>query len=170
LLPAASSGGEFTGFDMDSTATNRDAMKLLQSEDRAILVLPCASHAQSDLIKHAAKFFAWIDSAYSACCTLSDKLISCEKLRAVLHRIQEEEHGTVRGICAHGSTRFGSRHLVMRDVQKSYAAIRRLVATAEGKASRGFPLRWSSSSAVIIACAFFTLRLSCTDLWMTAAT
>ena len=120
---------------MDSTATNRAAMRILQAEDPTILVLPCAAHALSNLIKHAAKFFQWIDKVYSACCTVSEKLIAAEKLRAALHDIQQEEHGQVQGICAHVPTRFGSRHMVMRDVLDSRAAIRRLVTTGEWKAS-----------------------------------
>jgi hypothetical protein len=87
------------------------------------------------VIKHAAKNFVWIDKAYSACCTISEKLIAAPKLRTVLQEIQEEEYHEVRGICAHVPTRFGSRHMVMRDLLHSRTAIRRLAAKAEWKAS-----------------------------------
>jgi nanoRNase/pAp phosphatase (c-di-AMP/oligoRNAs hydrolase) len=56
------------------------------------VVLPCVAHALSNLIKHAAKNFVWIDKAYSACCTISEKLIAAPKLRTVLQEIQEEEY------------------------------------------------------------------------------
>jgi hypothetical protein len=90
-VEAAIPDGYFLGYVMDSTATNRAAMKILQHGDPTILVLPCAAHALSNLIKHAAQFYQWIDEVYSACCSVSEKLIAAEKLRAALHRIQEEE-------------------------------------------------------------------------------
>jgi hypothetical protein len=126
---------QFLRYVMDSTATNRAAIKILQAEDPSIVVLPCAAHAFSNLIEHAAKFFEWIDKVYSVCCTVSDKLIASEKLRSALHQIQQEEYAKVRGICAHVPTRFGSRLMVLRDVQRSRAAIRRLAATAEWRAA-----------------------------------
>jgi hypothetical protein len=134
-IEAAVPNGHFLGYVMDSTATNRAAMRILQQEDRTIVVLPCIAHALSNLIKHAAKNFVWIDKVYSACCTISEKLIASPKLRTVLQEIQEEEYNEVRGICAHVPTRFGSRHMVMRDLLHSRTAIRRLAAKAEWRAS-----------------------------------
>jgi hypothetical protein len=97
-IEAALTDCQFLGYVMDSTATNRTAMKILQAEDPSIVVLPCAAHALSNLIKHAAKFFGWIDKVYSVCCTVSDKLIASEKIRSALHQIQQEEYAEVRGI------------------------------------------------------------------------
>jgi hypothetical protein len=62
---------QFIGYIMHSTATNLAAMRILREEDPDILVLPCASHALSNLIKHTAKYFSWLDSAYESCCTIS---------------------------------------------------------------------------------------------------
>jgi hypothetical protein len=129
LLPNAT----FLGYVMDSMATNVAAMQVLQEEDPSVVVLPCAAHALSNLIKHAAKFFSWVNDAYMACCSISDKLIDSQKLHTVLHALQIEEYQAARGICAHVPTRFGSRHLVLRDVINSKAALRRLVSTQEWK-------------------------------------
>ena len=112
-------GAQFVGYVMDSTATNRKAMQMMQANDKAISVLPCASHALSLVIKHAAKYCSWIEDVYSACCAISEKLISAEKLRSKLHGTQVSDYGTVKGICAHVPTRFGSRHLVLHDVVES---------------------------------------------------
>jgi hypothetical protein len=95
------------------------------------LLLPCASHALDNLIKHTAKYFTWVDDVYHACCTLSEKLISTPKLRAALQELQQDEYNAVRGICAHVPTRFGSKHLVMWDILRSESASRRLSVTAE---------------------------------------
>jgi hypothetical protein len=129
LLPNAS----FLGYVMDSTATNVAATKVLQGEDPSVVVLPRAAHALSNLIKHAAKFFSWVNDAYRACCSISDYLIDSQKLRTALHALQIEEYQAVRCICAHVPTHFGSRHLVLLDVINSKAALRRLVSTQERK-------------------------------------
>ena len=121
-------GAQFVGYVMDSTATNRKAMQMLQDDDPAICVIPCASHALSLVIKHAAKYFSWINDVYSACCAFSEKLINAEKLRSELHGIQLSEYSKKKGICAHVPTRFGSRHMVLRDVE-SKDAIKKLSAT-----------------------------------------
>jgi hypothetical protein len=134
-IEAAVPNGHFLGYVLDSTATNCAAIKILQQEDPTTVVLPCIAHALSNLIKHAAKNFAWIDKAYKACCTVSGMLFATPKLRAVLQEIQEEEYIEVRGICAHVPSRFGSRHMVMRDLLQSRTATRRLTATAEWKVS-----------------------------------
>jgi hypothetical protein len=126
---------QFIGYVMDSTATNVAAMRLLRGEDPDILVLPCASHALSNLIKHTAKHFSWLDSTYESCCIISEKLNNSQKLRAALHEIQEAEYGSVRGICAHVPTRFGSRHTVVREVLRSEAALCKLAASAEWRAA-----------------------------------
>jgi hypothetical protein len=120
---------QFVGYIMDSTATNRKSMRMLQTDDPAICVLPCASHALSLVIKHTAKYFQWVDNVYSACCAISEKLINAEKLRFEFHSIQLVEYTHVKGICAHVPTRFGSRHLVLRDVVASKEAIKKLSAT-----------------------------------------
>jgi hypothetical protein len=126
---------QFIGYVMDSTATNVVAMRILRGEDPDILVLPCASHALSNLMKHTAKYFSWLDSTYESCCTISEKLINSQTLHAVLHEIQEAEYSSVRGICAHVPTRFSSRHMVVRDVLRSKAALRKLAASAEWRAA-----------------------------------
>jgi hypothetical protein len=126
---------QLIGYVMDSTATNVAAMRILREEDPDILALPCASHALSNLIKHTAKYFSWLDSTYESCCTISEKLINSQKLRAALHEMQKEEYGSVRGICAHVPTRFGSKHLVLRDVLRSEAALRKLAASAAWRAA-----------------------------------
>jgi hypothetical protein len=126
---------QFIDYVMDSTATNVAAMRILREEDPDILVLPCASHALSNLIKHTAKYFSWLDFTYESCCTISEKLINSQKLRAALHEIQEAEYGSVLGIWAHVPTRFGSRHMVVRDVLRSEAALRKLAASAEWRAA-----------------------------------
>jgi hypothetical protein len=113
---------QFVGYIMDSTATNRKSMKMLQTDNPAICVLPCASHALSLVIKHTAKYFQWVYNVYSACCAISEKLINAEKLRIELHSIQLVEYTRVEDICVHVPTRFGSRHLV-RDVVASLQAI-----------------------------------------------
>ena len=77
----------FIGYVMDSTATNVAAMKVLREDDPTILVLPCALHALSNLIKHASKYFSWLDTVYECCCTLSAKLIGSQKLRSALHEL-----------------------------------------------------------------------------------
>ena len=100
-------------------------MQMLQKDDPAICVIPCASRALSVVMKHAAKYFGWIDNANSACCAISEKPVNAEKLRAELN---SSEYGKVEGICAHVPTRFGSRHLVPRNVEDK-AAIRKLSAT-----------------------------------------
>jgi hypothetical protein len=41
----------------------------------------------------------------------------------------------VHGICAHVPTRFGSRHMVVRDVLHSEAALHKLAASAEWRAA-----------------------------------
>ena len=76
-------------------------------------------------MKHAAKYFGWIDNANSACCAISEKPVNAEKLRAELN---SSEYGKVEGICAHVPTRFGSRHLVLCDVVDSREAIVKLAA------------------------------------------
>jgi Protein of unknown function (DUF 659)/hAT family C-terminal dimerisation region len=120
---------QFVGYVMDSTATNRKAMNMLHEDDPAICVLPCASHALSLVIKHTAKYFSWVDDVYTACCAISEKLINAEKLRYELHSIQRIEYNCVKGICAHVPTRFGSRHLVLKDIVASKEAIKKLSAT-----------------------------------------
>jgi hypothetical protein len=124
-LPSA----HFVGFVMDSTASNRKDMKMLQEHDPTICVLPCASHALSLVTKHTAEYFSWVEDVYSACCAISKKLINAEKLRAECHSIQRLENVCVEGICAHVPTRFGSRHPVLRDVVASAEAIKKLAAT-----------------------------------------
>jgi hypothetical protein len=62
-------------------------------------------------------------------------MINSQKLHAALHEIQEAEYGSVRGICAHVPTRFGSRHMVVRDVLQSEKALRKLAASAEWRAA-----------------------------------
>jgi hypothetical protein len=74
-LPSA----QFVGFVMDSTATNRKAMKMLREHDHTICVLPCAPHALSLVIKHTAKYFSWVEDVYSASCAISEKLLTCVK-------------------------------------------------------------------------------------------
>jgi hypothetical protein len=125
---------QFIGYVMDSTSTNVAAMRILREEDPD-MVLSCASHALSNLIKHTAKYLSWLDSTYESCCTISEKLINSQKLRAALHEIQEAEHGSVRGNCAHVPTRFGSRHMVVREVLRSEAALCKLAASAEWRAA-----------------------------------
>jgi hypothetical protein len=115
---------QFLGYIMDSTAANRKSMKMLQADDPAICVLPCASHASSLVTKRTAKCFQWVDHVYSACCAISEELINAEKLRSELHSIQLVECKRVKGICAHVPTRFGSRHLVLRDVVASKQAMK----------------------------------------------
>jgi hypothetical protein len=56
-IEAAVPNGHFLGYVMDSTATNRAAMRILQQEDRTNVVVPCVAHALSNVIKHAAKNF-----------------------------------------------------------------------------------------------------------------
>jgi hypothetical protein len=97
-------GAQFLGFGMDSTATNRAAMKQLQAADPQIIVLPCTAHALSNLLKHTAKYFNWVSDVYETYCTLSEKLINSSKLRSVLHELQEEAYKCKRGICAHVPT------------------------------------------------------------------
>lgn len=117
------------GYVMDSTATNRKALKMLEENDNSICAFPCASHALSLVIKHAAKFFEWIENVYDVCCPLSEKLINNEKLRSELHSIQTAEYGRIEGICAHVPTRFGGKHCVLRDVVGSEEAIIKLSTT-----------------------------------------
>jgi hypothetical protein len=125
---------QFIGYVMDSTSTNVAAMRILREEDPD-MVLSCASHALSNLIKHTAKYLSWLDSTYESCCTISEKLINSQKLRAALHEIQEAEYGSVRGNCAHVPTRFGSRHMEVREVLRSEEALRKLAASAEWRAA-----------------------------------
>jgi hypothetical protein len=54
-LPSAT----FLGYIMDSTATNKAAMQVLQDEDPATIVIPCAAHALSLVLKHTAKHCKW---------------------------------------------------------------------------------------------------------------
>jgi hypothetical protein len=122
---------QFVGYIIDSTATNRKSMKMLHTDDPAIRVLPCASHALSLVINHTAKYFQWVGNIYSACCAVSEKLINAEKLRFELHNIELVEYTCVKGICGYVPTMFGSRHLVLRYVVASNytQAIKKLSAT-----------------------------------------
>jgi hypothetical protein len=142
-------------------------MKILQAEDSSMVVLPCAAHAFSILIKHAAKFFQWIDKVYSACCSVSEKLITSETLRSALCQIQQADYVEVRGMCAHVPTRFGSRHMVMRDVQHSCAAIRRLAATAEWRAAvtDSGPLKRAHELILLLRTTCLALQTSWRSCW-----
>lgn len=73
------SQAQFIGYVMVSTSTNRNAMKTLQINDPNIVVLPCAAHAFSLIIKHINKFFAWVAKVFTSCNAIS------EKLRSKLH-------------------------------------------------------------------------------------
>jgi rRNA-processing protein FCF1 len=126
---------EFIGYVMDSTATNRKAMTHLREADPTIVVLDCIAHALSNLMKHTAEFFAWVDSVYECSCALSEKLIKNEKMRSAVHELQEAEYGSKCGICAHVPARFGSRHMVLRDIMRSEMALRKLAAGAARKAA-----------------------------------
>jgi hypothetical protein len=48
---------KFLGYFMDSTATNKVVIQVLQDEDPAKNVIPCASHALSLVLKHPSKHF-----------------------------------------------------------------------------------------------------------------
>jgi hypothetical protein len=62
-------------------------MKVLQEDDRSVVVLSGATQALSNLIEHAAKFFSWFNDVYMACCSISDKLIDLQKLLTTLHAL-----------------------------------------------------------------------------------
>jgi hypothetical protein len=128
-IEAALPDGTFIGYIMDSTATNRSAMKTLQEEDPSICVIPCLAHCYSLVMKHCAKYFSWIDEVYSAVCAISDKVNGAPKLKHQLHELQKEEELSVRGILTHTPTRFGSKQLVLRSLLKSERAWRKMTAT-----------------------------------------
>lgn len=86
----------FLGFSMDSTATNRKAMRVLQKDDPNIVLLVCASHGLALTIKHVFKYFAWAHDVDNACCGVSEKLIKSSKVRDRLHTLQMVVYGAVK--------------------------------------------------------------------------
>jgi hypothetical protein len=102
----------FPSFVIDSTATNRSAMPVLQKHGPAIVDFLCSTRF-SLIIKHVHKHFEWARLTFESCNTISKTLISSEKLRSKLHAIQTAEYGA-RGICAHVPTRFGNMMHVLR--------------------------------------------------------
>lgn len=123
----------FTGYIMDSTATNRGAMKKLQEDDPSIVVLPCISHALSLVVKHAYKFFAWVREVYDACLTISEKVNKSQKLGSELTAVQKRNDMPVRTIATHTPTRFGSRDLVRHSIVKNRTALFCLACSDEWK-------------------------------------
>jgi hAT family C-terminal dimerisation region len=119
---------------MDSTATNRKAMRMLQDKHPILLVLPCAAHCLSLVIKHVDKHFEWVHKVFASCCALSEKIINSEKLRSVLHDHQKACYGSVRSIPAHAPTRFGSMVIVARAVANSEKAVRQFFLSDEWQA------------------------------------
>jgi hypothetical protein len=133
-LPSAT----FLGYVMDSTATNKAAMQVLQDEDPATIVIPCAAHALSLVLKHTAKHFKWVNDVYKHSCTTSEKLGNCSKLRDVYAEVLEDlEPGAAMSIAVHCPTRFGSRHIVMRDVLRSKKVLKVLSRSEEWEAGLG---------------------------------
>ena len=111
------------GLIMDNTKANQAAMRKLEAHYPGMLCLGCGSHSLSLVIKKWVKKLPWLASLYDTCINISNLSNGVEALKAALFESMRTSYNLVRTICTHVDTRFGSKHFVLRDVQKNYAAL-----------------------------------------------
>jgi hypothetical protein len=79
-----------------------------------------------------------VNDVYEHSCTISEKLGNSSKLRDVYAEVLKDlEPGAAKSIAVHCPTRFGSRHIVMRDVLRSKKALKVLSQSEEWEAGLG---------------------------------
>ena len=111
------------GFIMDNTSANKSAIRKLEVTFSWMVCLGCCAHSFSLLIKDLAKALGWLGLLYSLCIMISNLANGTEALKAALSECMNQSYTVVRGICSHVDTRFGSKHFVLRDIQRSHAAL-----------------------------------------------
>ena len=124
IQAAMGSGARCSGFIMDNTRANRNAMALMEAAQPQMCCIGCAAHALSLLMKDYGKRFPWLGHVYDTCILITNLISSSEAMRFALHKCMKGIYNVVRSISTHVETRFGSKHIVMRDVMKKYESIK----------------------------------------------
>ena len=139
IQAAMGSDARCNGFIMDNTAANKKAMRMLEETYPWMICLGCCAHSLSLLIKDFVKYLNWLEVLYGLCIMVSNLAGGAEVMKAAFHESMQATYGLVRTICSHVDTRFGSKHLVMRDVMKNHAALQSWVVSATYKAQMDKP-------------------------------
>jgi hypothetical protein len=126
-LHSVSPSTSVIGFVMDSAAANRKAYRAMNDESvqRALLsadsdervdllppmiLLQCASHTLSLLLKDIAKSFCWVTKVYDSAVSISKALGNNERIYNFYVGACAEDNVKPRAIVSHCETRFGSKH------------------------------------------------------------
>lgn len=120
------------GFVMDSAAANRKAYTLMQEACTAsesplppLILLPCASHTLSLLLKDIVGNFSWVSEVYADAIEIS-KALRNETVFSHYMDACNAENCKPLSVFTHSETRFGSQHLVLRSVMKVLAPVRKM--------------------------------------------
>jgi hypothetical protein len=116
-------------FIMDSAAAKRKAYQVLQkecqddasvSDDRnpmgPFILLQCASHTLSLLIKDITKAYSWVSKVYVDSVAISKAVNNNERVHVLYVQACVAKECTPTVIATSCETRFGSNHLVLRSV------------------------------------------------------
>jgi hAT family C-terminal dimerisation region len=133
------------GFIMDSASANRKAYEeLLEAtkdmtvcdEDHEgglgpLVLLQCASHTLSLLIRDITQHFGWVHDVYTNAVMLSKALNNNERIHDCYRRACIAQNVTPVSIDKHCETRFGSYHFVLRSVVKVISPLKHMCASDE---------------------------------------
>jgi hypothetical protein len=131
------------GFVMDSAAANRKAYKAMHEEGKLhfpgtdmdvlppLILLQCASHTLSLLMKDIAKKFSWVRDVYNSAVSVSKALGNNERIFNFYVGACAADNVKPRVVASHCETRFGSQHLVLRSVVNVMPQLRKMC-TSDG--------------------------------------
>jgi hypothetical protein len=91
-----------------------------------LILLQCASHSLSLLIKDIVSKFQWVKDVYEGAITVSKSINNSERVNDLYIRACREQDMAPTVIQSHVETRFGSYHFVLRSVLKVIAPLKAL--------------------------------------------
>jgi hypothetical protein len=152
-LRTVSENTSVIGFVMDSAAANRKAFHEMHKECEEhkellttqgeqsgesqsefaegnplgpLILLQCASHTLSLLIKDIISHFRWVKDVYESAITISKAINNNERINDSYILACREQDVVPTVIQSHVETRFGSHHFVLRSVLKVIAPLKAL--------------------------------------------
>jgi hypothetical protein len=91
-----------------------------------LILLQCASHTLSLLMKDIVSHFCWVKDVYDSAITVSKAINNNERINDMYICACKEQDVAPTVIQSHVETRFGSYHFVLRSVLKGIATLKSL--------------------------------------------
>ena len=101
-------------------------LRSLEEKFPQTICMGCSAHGLALLIKdfHNVAHCKWSSKVYDAACMMSNTINGGERVKAALHKEQQEHYEQIRACCVHCPTRFATLHFVTKDLLRSRQAIR----------------------------------------------